>query len=63
MTREEHLSWCKDRALRLLEGGDRAGAVASMISDLKKWSEGEMYDPTALTNLAIDWDDIPQDTG
>lgn len=38
-TREEHLKWCKDRALRYLEDGDLTNAVASMGSDLSKHSE------------------------
>lgn len=36
MTREQHLKWCKDRALRYLEDGDLTNAVASMGSDLSK---------------------------
>jgi len=36
MTREEHLQWCKDRALEYANSGDLQQAVASMISDLRK---------------------------
>lgn len=39
MTRDEHLAWCKTRALEILAGGDRNGAFASMISDLGKHRE------------------------
>lgn len=51
-SRDEHLAWCKHRALRELDHGDAAGAVATMISDLGKWSEGEMYDGHTLNFLA-----------
>ncbi len=34
--RAEHLAWCKTRALEYVEGGDLAGAIASMMSDLTK---------------------------
>jgi hypothetical protein len=50
-TREEHLAWCKQRALELLADGDRAGAVASMISDLQKHDE-PLYDPETLRTLS-----------
>ena len=36
MTRDEHLSWCKQRALEYLNRGDITNAVASMGSDLMK---------------------------
>lgn len=40
MTREEHLNWCKDRALRYVDVHDDLDqAVASMRSDLSKHSE------------------------
>ena len=35
-TREEHLAWCKDRALEYVNSGDITNAVASMGSDLNK---------------------------
>lgn len=38
-TREEHLRWCKQRALRYLEDGDLNNAVVSMGSDLSKHAE------------------------
>lgn len=41
MTREEHLEWCKQRALEYVEAGDATGALASMISDLSKHPETE----------------------
>lgn len=38
MTRDEYLTWCKQRALEYLPH-DPAGAVASMLSDLNKRDE------------------------
>ena len=40
-TREEHLQWCKDRALEYLNRGDIKNAVTSMMSDLNKHPETE----------------------
>ncbi len=36
MSRAEHLSWCKQRALEHLNAGDRPNALGSMMSDLGK---------------------------
>ncbi len=37
MTRAEHLQWCKDRAIEILDNsGDVAGAYASFGSDMNK---------------------------
>jgi hypothetical protein len=36
MNRDEHLAWCKQRALEYVKEGDLTDAVASMISDLGK---------------------------
>lgn len=36
MTRAEHLQWCKERALALVESGDLQTALLSMSSDLQK---------------------------
>lgn len=38
-TREEHLEFCKTRALEYVERGQLANAVASMGSDLKNHPE------------------------
>lgn len=35
-TREEHLAWCKKRALEYVDAGDMRNAYASMASDLGK---------------------------
>ena len=39
MTRDEHLSWAKQRAIEYVEAGELANAVASMGSDLEKHPE------------------------
>ena len=39
MTRDEHLAWCKQRALEYLDAGDLLNAVTSMGSDLDKHPE------------------------
>jgi hypothetical protein len=38
-SRDEHLAWCKKRALEYLDLGDVANAVASMGSDLRQHEE------------------------
>lgn len=35
-TRQEHMDWCKKRAIEYVESGDLQGAFASMASDLGK---------------------------
>lgn len=39
MTRQEHMNWCKQRALEYVDKGDLNSAHASMISDLGKHDE------------------------
>lgn len=43
MTREEHLAWCKQRALEYVDSGDTTNAWASMASDLSKHPETENH--------------------
>jgi hypothetical protein len=52
-TRADHLAWCKSRAIEILDAGDAQGAIASMLSDLGKWSE-PLYDQLTLNLLAMD---------
>lgn len=35
-SRQEHMDWCKGRALEYVEAGDVQGAFTSMTSDLSK---------------------------
>lgn len=46
MTRAEHLTWCKKRAVEYVAMGDLPGAMASMVSDL-----GKHEDTAASANL------------
>ena len=39
MTREEHLQWCKDRAIAYVDEGDLKEAFSSMCSDVGKHEE------------------------
>lgn len=50
-SREEHLAWCKQRALEYLDAGDLPNAVASMGSDLTKHPETGC--PPVLMSLAM----------
>lgn len=43
MNRQEHVEWCKKRALEYVEIGDLIGAFASMSSDLRKHPETENH--------------------
>ncbi len=40
-TREEHIAWCKERALQYIKLNDATSAVSSMLSDLSKHTETE----------------------
>ena len=39
MNRQEHIEWCKKRALECVDRDDLTGAFASMASDISKHSE------------------------
>ena len=41
MDRQEHIAWCKQRALEYVDAGDIVGGLASMFSDLRKHEETE----------------------
>lgn len=43
MNRDEHLAWCKQRALEYLNEGDTKGALASMLSDIRKHPDTENH--------------------
>lgn len=51
-TRQEHLEWCKKRALEYLDRGDVREAVTSMMSDMQKHEETKFTSP-ALNALGI----------
>ena len=43
---DEHLKWCKQRALEYVDRGELGDAVASMASDIMKHPETKMSDAT-----------------
>lgn len=49
--REDHLAWCKQRAVEYVDDGDLASAVASMASDLSKRDDTRC--PPVLLQLAM----------
>ena len=51
-TREEHIAWCKERALVYVDRGDLVSALASMTSDMRKHPENDTRAVTVL--LALD---------
>lgn len=53
MNREEHLQWCKQRAMAYVEAGDFSGAVTSMLSDLRSHPETEASGRGACAQLGM----------
>jgi hypothetical protein len=53
MTREEHLQWCKDRALQYVDENDLPQALASMMSDLSKHDETKQPADSILNTLGL----------
>lgn len=47
-TRQEHLNWCKKRALQYCDAGDISQALASMGSDLNKHDETRGHSAVGL---------------
>ena len=43
-TAEEHLAWCKKRALEYLDAGELANAFTSMLSDMDKHPDTRLGD-------------------
>ncbi len=43
MTRNEHLQWCKDRAVEYVNMGDCDQAKASFMSDMRKHPETQNH--------------------
>ena len=63
-TRDEHLAWCKQRALKIFASGDSGGAIASMLRDLQKSEDGAMFDAGELAMLEAEarfYTNTPQD--
>ena len=53
MTRQEHLEWCKQRALEYVDAGNIGDAWASMVSDLKKHEETSNHRAIELGTMMI----------
>jgi hypothetical protein len=53
-SRQQHLFWCKTRALAILETGDRRAAIASMLSDVENWEGGTIYGAGELTMRRVE---------
>lgn len=52
-TRDEHLKWCKQRALAYVASGDYSSAVTSMLSDLGKHPETKASSDGVLAQLGM----------
>jgi len=52
MNREEHLAWCKQRALEYVDAGDIRNAFTSMMSDLSKHAETEEH-PAIMIGMML----------
>jgi hypothetical protein len=48
MNRDEHMAFCKSRALKYLETGDTQNALTSMFSDLGKHPETANHSGTSI---------------
>ena len=53
MTRQEHLQWCKNRAMEYVNIGDFHQAFASMCSDTMKHPETKMHRTTNELGMGI----------
>ena len=53
MTRQEHLQWCKDRAMKYVGTGDLNSAVTSMLSDLGKHDETRASSEGVLAQMGM----------
>lgn len=51
LSRDEHLAWCKGRALEYWRRNELTDAVASMLSDLGKHPESRIPDAIAALGL------------
>jgi len=53
MNRQEHLQWCKKRALDILNNNDLTGAFASFVSDMSKHSETKNHSGLELGGMLL----------
>jgi hypothetical protein len=52
MTRQEHLDWCKKRALEYSKNGDYHGAFDSLVADLGQHKETQAH-PGIMNGLTL----------
>ncbi|MDB5265884.1 MAG: hypothetical protein JWM39_597 [Parcubacteria group bacterium] len=52
MAEQNHLEWCKVRALDVLKSGDIPGAYASMVTDLRSDSSTENH-PAIMLGMQL----------
>jgi hypothetical protein len=52
-TREEHLAWCKEDAMKLVDTGDFQGAVTAMLCDLDKHPDTAAAAQGVLAELGV----------
>jgi hypothetical protein len=57
-TREEHMTWCKRRALQYVDAGDPDQALQSMLSDLGKHPETANHGAIKLTMILLLTDNL-----
>ena len=50
-TRDEHLQWCKDRAMEYVKRGELLEGVTSMMSDMDQHPETKL--PPVLSQLGL----------
>jgi hypothetical protein len=58
LTRDEHLAWCKRRALECVDAGDLSRAVAGMASDLRTHPDTDNPALNGLVALHSDYDSL-----
>ncbi len=53
MDRNEHLQWCKDRAMEYIDQNEVADGVASFMSDMTKHPETEGHSALELMTMML----------
>jgi len=53
MNRQEHLRWCKDRALAYVDAGDNNQAFASLIQDLNLHPDTQGHSASELGMMLL----------
>lgn len=53
MNRNEHLQWCKDRAMEYVDKGEVADGIASFMSDMTKHPETDDHSALELMTMML----------